>query len=271
MENVAPSPNRVRAAATVIVARDTGSEIEVLLAQRAPGLRFMANAHVFPGGALHEGDRAEGLHVWSTRAAHAWPAEVSDPVLDRALAWTALRETWEEVGILLSAPDAADMGLIAELRRALHAGRSLSEVLDRLRLPLDLSALVPLIRWITPQSEPVRFDTRFYVARAPAIQELQPDGTETTAAIWCSPQRAIDESDRKTMILSPPTRRTLLEIADVTRVAQLLERAQRHPPATVEPIMRVEPAGERLILFPGDPEHPVRDRALRGPTRTTWG
>jgi len=269
MEKSASSPAPVRAAATVIVARDTGSEIEVLLAQRAAGLRFMANAHVFPGGALHDGDRAEALSVWSERSAHAWPGE-HDPALDRALAWTALRETWEEVGVLLTTQAHADVSRIVELRRALHAGQPLAEVLARLAVPLDLSALVPLIRWITPQSEPIRFDTRFFVARAPASQELDPDGTETAAAIWCSPRRAIAESDDRTMILSPPTRRTLLEIMDVTSVVQLLERAQQRPPVTVEPIMRIEPSGQRLLVFPGDPEHPIRERLLQGPTRTKW-
>ena len=269
MDKVAPSPASPRPAATVIVARDAGAEIEVLLAQRAPGLKFMANAHVFPGGALHAGDRAEALSVWSQRAAHAWPG-TDDPELDRALAWTAVRETWEEVGLLLTTQPEADLSRVRELRRALHSGAALGEVLEQLALPLDLSALVPLIRWITPQSEPVRFDTRFYVARAPASQTLEPDGTETTAAIWCAPKRAIAESDQKMMILSPPTRRTLLEIADVTSVTELLERAQQQPAATVEPIMRIEPSGERLIVFPGDRDHPNAERVLRGPTRTIW-
>ena len=268
MDHVA-SPPPARPASTVIIARDAGSEIEVLLAKRAATLRFMANAHVFPGGALHEGDRADALAPRTRRIPQAWPDGL-DPVVDRALAWTALRETLEEVGVLLGADQQVDPTHIGELRRGLHAGEPLAVMLERLDLTLDLGVLVPLIRWITPRSEPVRFDTRFYVAPAPVVQALHPDGTETSDAIWCSPRVAIAEHDRGSMILSPPTRRTLLEITDVPTVAQLLERARCNAPFTVEPILRIEANGDRLILFPGDPDHPVRERLLRGPTRAVW-
>jgi 8-oxo-dGTP pyrophosphatase MutT (NUDIX family) len=264
-----PSPVPARPASTVIIARDAGPELEVLLAKRAPGLRFMANAHVFPGGALHAGDCDAALATRTQRAPRVWPGS-TDPALDHGLAWAALRETLEEVGILLSLREAADPARVRELRAALHAGVPLASALAVLQSQLDLSQLVPFIRWVTPPSEPIRFDTRFYVAPAPPAQTLHPDGTETTAALWCSPQRAIAESDQRRMILSPPTRRTLLEIADVGSVAELLERVQQRPAFTVEPIIRTDPGGECTILYPGDPDHPIREPILRGATRTKW-
>ncbi len=120
-------------------------------------------------------------------------------------------------------------------RARLHGGGSFAEVLAALDCRLDLSTLVPLSRWITPSRNPIRFDTRFYVARAPSNMDAIADGTESIALAWYSPARAIGEHRAKTLLLSPPTLCTIEEIAPLSSVNRLLEYAAGRRPPCIEP------------------------------------
>jgi 8-oxo-dGTP pyrophosphatase MutT (NUDIX family) len=266
MVDVESAPAQPRPAATVLVARDAEGEVEFLLAQRSASLRFMGGAHVFPGGGVQASDRsAEAVRITRV-AALPWPGSI-DPELDRAHVFACIRETLEEVGLLLGTAIATEQ--LVQLRTETRSDRDFAECLANLGLSLDLSALVPLIRWITPTSEPMRFDTRFYVARAPEDQHAEADARETVSLIWRSARAAIEEADRGVMRLSPPTRRTLQEIARVMSVSELLAKARAGSAPTVEPILRVID-GKRMILYPGDPDHPVASPALGGPLRSLF-
>jgi 8-oxo-dGTP pyrophosphatase MutT (NUDIX family) len=256
-----------RHASTVLVARDASDTdapaLQILLTQRHASLRFMGGAYVFPGGTLQASDSDAGL-ASACGAPLAWPSQ-SDAPLDIAHALAAIRETFEEAGLLLGAPE-LEAGALALLRRRLLDGEDFGMLLATARIALDLSAVVPFMHWVTPLAEPRRFDTRFYVAKAPEQQRAEIDARETIDLIWRAPSTAVAEAQSGSLVLSPPTLRTLQQIEHVNTVAALLTLARASRAPRVEPIIRII-AGARTIIFPGDPEHPVREQLLKGATR----
>ena len=266
MPNAEPIPPP-RPAGTVLIARDVGAAVEILLGKRHPNMRFMAGAHVFPGGSVHDNDRSPVLATRVRVGARAWPGS-HDAELDRLHALAVIRETLEEVGLLLGCEVIAPNEL-TRLRDTVRAGADFGESLAAAGISLDLSVLTPLIRWITPRQEPIRFDTRFYVARAPDDQIADADPREVVELDWLTPTAAFEGAQAGRLRLSPPTRRTLEEVAAIPSVASLLEFAAKSHAPTIEPIFR-EIDGKRVILYPGDPDHPVPNPALRGPTRATF-
>ena len=232
--------------------------------QRSPELRFMGGMYVFPGGAVHEQDASPGLKARVRRDVRAW-ADDEDPALGRAHALAAIRETCEEAGVLLGVPPIATDQL-ARVRGELLAGAELAPLLEQLGISIDLAVLTPLSRWITPARQAIRFDTRFYVARAPEGQSVSPEEREIVAVTWRTPERAVHEHQQGTLLLSPPTYCTLEDMIGIASTDELAAYAASRLPPCIEPMSaRIE--GKNMILFPGDPEHPVRERALRGPTR----
>ena len=234
--------------------------------KRNAGLRFMGGVYVFPGGSVAASDGDPALEKQLAHGALPWD-ELGDSARDRAFAIAAIRETLEEAGLLLGTEDAVlEAARLRALRAQLASGIDFGALLSLSRLTLDLSQLAPLVRWVTPLSEPIRFDTRFYVARLPAGQIAEPDTRESVDLKWLSPRAALAQTESGSMRLAPPTHRTLHELQDIESVTALRAHARAARPATVEPVL-CEIDGARWVLFPGDPQHPVRDRVLRGPTR----
>ncbi|HEX4355391.1 MAG TPA: hypothetical protein VHZ95_20835 [Polyangiales bacterium] len=253
-----------RPASTVLIARDGSSGVEFLLTQRNTRMRFMAGAFVFPGGAVSASDGSDELARHIASAPPSWP-NMDDARIERAHAMAAVRETFEEVGVLIGAPPLSIAQLEA-MRARLMNGEDFGALLGLEKIALALDALLPLIRWITPRSEPIRFDTRFYVARAPRDQEARHDGTECIALTWRTASASIGDADAGTILMSAPTRQTLQALQGIESVDDLLEHARHSKAPTVEPIMKLID-GVRTVLYPGDPDHPVAGRALAGPTR----
>lgn len=248
-----------------MLARDAAhGGVEVLLIRRSPELRFMGGVYVFPGGAVHAQDESAELHARVARDVAAW-GHGADRALDRTYALAAIRETCEEVGVLLGVQHVTSEQL-AHARSELLAGAALAAALAAFGAMLDLAVLAPLSRWITPARQTIRFDTRFYVTPAPADQHPTPEQGEIVDAVWRSPERAVEEHQAKTLTLSPPTYCTLEDVIGIRSVAELIAYANSRPPPCIEPVSATVD-GKNMILFPGDPEHPVRERALRGPTR----
>ena len=192
----AERPTEPRQAASVIVLRDGGDGLEVLLVRRNPAARFMGGAWVFPGGAV---DAHEGGGDQSHRIA-------------------AVREVEEEAG---------------------------------LRLP-DPAALVRFSRWITPPQMPIRFDTHFFLAAAPAGQEAQVDGTEMVALAWHTPAGALAAHRRGELQLVFPTIKHLEQLAGFASATALLDWATGREVTAVEP--HVEFTGETArVVLPGEP------------------
>ena len=193
--NLDGPPVTPRPAATVLLVRD-GDPWELLMVHRPGGADFAPGAYVFPGGAVHEEDR-----LWADEVAAA-----------------AIRETFEETGILLArrAERFARAGDCDEVRSRFAAGASFGEALRALGLEPAFDELSIFARWITPAQLRRRFDTRFYVAAMPAGQAVHPQEGEVTDWLWISPRRALDTNE---ITLVYATRAILESVADQRDVA----------------------------------------------------
>ena len=183
-----PHSAPILAAATILLLRDEPA-FEVLMVKRHHQIDFAAGALVFPGGKTHAGDH-DG--AWEARCV-GWEAPAPHK---RALRIAAIREAYEETGILLARH--GDLSAFAGDERAGAARdeiatdrRSFLSLVAELDLRLDLDALSVFARWITPPLTPKRFDTWFYVAAAPPDQLALCDGWETVDAEWIAPAEAL--------------------------------------------------------------------------------
>lgn len=222
--------------ATVMLLRDAPEGLQVLLMRRHAASGVLGGVHVFPGGKLDPDDLAHP----APDVPPALLSALAEPALDAATAaalyLAAVRETWEECG-----------------------------------LRLDVASLWPWSRWITPRQPSVtnkRFDTRFFVAAAPAGQDAQHDDHEATEVVWTTPRDALERYWAGAIDLAPPQIMSLAELARLQNVQQALALARSRPPALIEP----EPFDEngcRVICYPGDPRHSRRQPVWPGPTRLT--
>lgn len=230
----------IRDASTVVLMRDTTGTIEVLMLCRGNSHTVMNNAYVFPGGKLddadHEADKIARLKL---------PGDartlLNEPDLSiqqaAALFVAACRETHEETGVTLQARD-----------------------------------ITPLSRWITPNTPAMmrkRFDARFFVARMPAGQTAVHDGQEATDSAWFSPEQGLRAYYRGDITLAPPQIMTLAGLLPYQRVDDVLNMAADSTPGVVEPHV-FKSDDTRVLAYPGDPAHPVPQRAIPGPSRLVY-
>jgi 8-oxo-dGTP pyrophosphatase MutT (NUDIX family) len=211
-----------RDASTVVLLRDPGPEVYLL--RRVKGMAFAGGMHVFPGGAVDPAD-ADARIAWQGPSAAEWAEWFgADEPTARALVCAAVRETFEECGVLL----AGDPELLADVssdeweaeRVALESRQqSLSQLLARRNLVLRADLLRPLAHWITPEVEPKRFDTRFFLAQMPAGQVCRHVGGEADERLWIRPADAIAQG----LTMLPPTWTTLQELATYPDVPSALE------------------------------------------------
>lgn len=190
--------------------------LEVLMVERHGGMLFGPGALVFPGGKLDPQDRDP-----------AWFAELGSEADEMRIC--AIRETFEETGMLLGRRKDGGQAVAdnAALRSKVIAGElAFREAIALLGLQLDLEALTLFSRWITPISQPIRFDASFYIARAPSGQEAVCDGRETITAEWLAPCTALGLADAGRRKLMTPTRANLSVLAESPCVEHALESAK---------------------------------------------
>jgi 8-oxo-dGTP pyrophosphatase MutT (NUDIX family) len=256
----------IKDASTVIVLREADGGIETFMLCRHHQSGFMGGAHVFPGGKV---DAADCDSRWRERVDHS-ADEITerlgetDPARGLGLLVAAVRETFEEAGVLLAqTSEGVDL---AESRRRLLEGAPFIELADAIDMKIDAMALAPYARWITPKMESRRFDTRFYIAVVPADQVASHDGSETTSAVWLRPEGALDDMLAGRIKLAPPTVRTLRWLAEFSDARSVIDDALSRKPPLVRPRLVTGNDGWFLAL-PGDPEHPEDDPVLPGATR----
>ena len=205
MNPVIPEP-----AATVCLVREGAAGLEVYLTRRHADLVFLGGFHVFPGGKV---DREDFSPAMRSRCRHrdlleaAAAMGVADPEQGMGFRVAAIREVFEETGVLLAE---GDRPLPAEelrrFRRQLHAGHcSFLQFLEAENSYLPLDCLLWFAHWITPATSPRRFDTHFFAARMPEGQEAQPFAEEVSASGWEEPARAIERWKRGEIKIIPPT------------------------------------------------------------------
>ena len=224
------------------------------MVQRARQLAFGANAWVYPGGRVDQADAANAARV-GINLSDA-DASVMLDVESGGLAWwfAAVRETVEEVGMLLGTP-AVDARLLAELRTALDqdGGDGFCALLEQHEIVLDLSALHEVARFVTPVGPPRRFDARFFVTKAPLEQVPRHDSSEIVATQWIKPRDAIGAWRAGELELMAVTHRMLACLDRFETTGEALARAALRPEAAH---LRVDdPDGEYLVYMPGDPEY----------------
>lgn len=253
---VVPMPS-----ATVTLVRDAPRGIEVLMMQRNLQSGFVPGMYVFPGGGLDETDlsfKNNSLCKCLDDAAASGALGVAG---DGLAYWAAaIREAFEESGLLLARDDAGDVVSLAdpeiarrftEHRRRLNAGDlQFPALLQAEALQLAADQLVYFAHWITPVGLPRRYDTRFFMAEAPAEQEPLQDERETIAAVWVAPGEALTRHRRDEFAMRTPTVRTLETFADYANVANLRKAlaAQSEVPVMLP---RIGKDGGRIL--PGEP------------------
>jgi len=186
-----------RPAATIVLLRDADAGLEVFMIKRSGLSDVLGDAYVFPGGKVDSNDASEGVLGRLDTPAEHLHRTLGEPEIDTATAAglfvAALRETFEEAGLLLST--GMTDPLMREATAAAREGLSFADVLDRFGLELAVSGLAPWSRWITPKMPSVmrkRFDTRFFVASVPQGLEPVHDDHEATHSEWVRPRQALE-------------------------------------------------------------------------------
>jgi 8-oxo-dGTP pyrophosphatase MutT (NUDIX family) len=242
-------------AATVLLLRDDPNPppgrgpLQVFLQRRVAGMAFAGGMTVFPGGRVDPSDRPDP-RWWSGPSPTRWAQLLGCTVeLAGALVHAAVRETFEECGVLLAGPGPVPhherQGLVTHRR-------TLGEVLAGAHLTLRSDLLAAWSRWITPEQSPKRFDTAFFVARVPANQQADAHTTEVVEASWWHPAVALEHWERGDMQLLAPTFTSLREIAAHPDAASVLAAAAQRVVAPITP--RVRRAGDQVVvMLPDDP------------------
>lgn len=267
-------------ASTVVLMRPMdGVPFEVFLVRRHRKSRFMANAYVYPGGRLDDTDCEVTL---INHCRDYLPEVISDQMnvegeTARGLYVAAVRETFEEAGALLfveadgtpidlANPDELDR---YELYREALVDEEVTfdQLIGWEDLIISFEKLVYFAHWITPEIEPLRYDTRFFLTRTPEGQELIHDNQETTDSIWITPAEALERYERSELHLAPPTIITLWQLTHFHSIDHVFDYYRDRPVARVLPYP-VAQNGTMVLALPGDPDYPeVVHVSVEGPTR----
>jgi 8-oxo-dGTP pyrophosphatase MutT (NUDIX family) len=269
-ENKEAQASAPRDAATVLLLRPAGNEFEVFMVKRSGLSDVLGEAHVFPGGKVDAADGSAEMQAQVSGAGQLNPAAMGEELPpDRLVAMfvAAVRETYEEAGVLL-ARNAGGADLQGG-RKRVNAKESFATVLADMQVKLDLTALVPWVRWVTPTFLAKRFDARFFLAAAPLDQDAVHDDYEATHSEWISPGEALARWERNDIKLAPATYKSLAHLALYPSIDAAMMDARSRPAPIVMP-HSYERDGAREIVLPGDPEHPTRTPAIPGPTRLRW-
>jgi 8-oxo-dGTP pyrophosphatase MutT (NUDIX family) len=251
-------PAPPRPASTIVLVRDGDDGPEVLLLRRHGRSGFAAGAWVFPGGTVDKEDRepliADRLdgpspEEWAARM------ELDDPAEALGFVVAAIREAFEETGILLSsdAGVAADAESLDVARRALLSevvGMRQVAVTRNVRLAAD--RMVYLAHWVTPEPEPRRYDTRFFLAPVGADALCVPHEAEMTESIWLTPAVAVEHFRSESLKMLPPTVHTLRRLARYGSVDEMLSALGSAPVPMILPVMRRQGDGVAIVLPPED-------------------
>ena len=227
--------------ASVLIIRDGAAHarhgtLQILMVKRHKNMRFAGGAYVFPGGKLDPADRA--FEEDEQRKALPEINEEINPEF-RGLRYAALREAFEETGLIIGRIDGQKIGedrrkAVDEKYRArvLDGSISLAEFLSKSGIALDVKDCIPFAHWITPKAYSMRFDTRFFLCVAPAGQVPSPDGHEITEVEWMYPMTLVEESDG---ILMFPTMMNLKKLGQAKSVAEALNLLAKRDIVTVMP------------------------------------
>ncbi|MDJ0787278.1 MAG: NUDIX hydrolase [Myxococcota bacterium] len=249
------TPPLPRPSATILLLRDGPAGLEVFMVQRHHQIDFATGALVFPGGKVDPGDADPRLVERARRG--AGPARDAFPIHVAAIHVAAIRETFEESGVLLARPRGSDAlvdaerlsGLDPEREKLEQGDLTLADLCEREDLELALDLLEPFAHWITPEFMPKRFDTHFFLVPAPKDHLAAHDGRESVDSVWISPREAAADAEagRRTIIF--PTLMNVKKLARSDSVEAALGAARSGPVVTVLPRVEVRD-GEKMMVLP---------------------
>jgi 8-oxo-dGTP pyrophosphatase MutT (NUDIX family) len=249
-------------AATILLLRDGSPDLEVFMVERHHQVDFARGALVFPGGKVDRADLEPGLRVRCDGAPE------SDAEL--ALSVAAIRETFEESGILLARPRPLGDLVTGERLREIesrhreplnHGQTTLREIIDAEDLTLACDLLIPFAHWITPEVAPKRFDTRFFLVAAPPDQVALHDGGESVDSTWTTPSTTLAEADAGRCTIVFPTRLNLMKLGRSHGVEEALATARASTIVTVMPRIEHTEAGA-VLRIPAEADYDVVDAPL---------
>lgn len=241
-ESAAPNSaaSEPKRSATVLLLQD--DPLQVLMVQRA-GRGAFPSTMVFPGGVVEPGDGDENWREIFTDFDDFEPAE-------REFRIAAIREVWEETGILIGAKRSIPR----------RPGVTFAFATDALGVTLTLGSLTPFGHWITPAVEPRRFDTRFFLARMPENQTAIADSTETLSTDWLSPVLGVELALSGQAPIIFPTMANLALLAESESVSAAIEAASARTLNVIQPEITLLDDGRPRITIPSDSGYPI----------TTW-
>ncbi len=247
-------PTHPKLSATVLLIREA-PDLQVLMVRRHSEIEFAGGALVFPGGKTDPDDDNPDWHAHTD-------GDYSGS--DQILRIAAVREAFEEAGILLARPatqcgigepliDGQTAAALSPLRDPIERGEvSFMETIRDEGLVLALDTLIHFGHWVTPEMMPKRFDTHFYLAPTPEGQVALQDGRETTEAIWLEPQAALDLEAANQADIIFPTRMNLGKLAEADSVAQAIKRFSREPVISVTPQIGKNTLGQPCLNIPAE-------------------
>lgn len=255
--------NEATPAATLVLLRETSAGVELFMAERAKTMGFAGGMMVFPGGKVDEAD------VALARDAELAPGFAALDPVDAAARIAAIRETFEEAGVLLSEGGPVSEELRDHWRaRIVSHEESFADFLRTTGHRLNADALVPFAHWCPPKNlEKRRFDTRFYLVRMPAGETAEHDGGESVRSRWITAKDALARADAGESAIIFPTRRNLERLAQHDSIDALIAAARATPVRLIEPQVEVRD-GRPHLCIPEGCGYPVTaepiERALRG-------
>jgi 8-oxo-dGTP pyrophosphatase MutT (NUDIX family) len=247
-----------RQAATVLLLRDGVSGLEVYVLRRTKGMPFAGGMTAYPGGGVdpRDGDTEIG---WAGPPPAQWATAFGcDERMARELVCAAVRETFEEAGVLLAGsddgsvvPDVSGDDWEEQRQALLRRDVSLAELLAGRGLVLRSDLLRPFAHWITPPVEPRRYDTKFFAAALPVGQEARHVSGEADEADWLTPRAALAEMSAGTRPMLPPTSHTLGQLAPFPDVAAALAGSPPEPLHPISPTFQKDADGSWAVLPDG--------------------
>ncbi|MCX5195962.1 NUDIX hydrolase [Streptomyces sp. NBC_00249] len=260
------TPVEPKRAATVMLLRDTPDGPAVHMLRRRASMAFAGGAYAYPGGGVDPRDEDHRIG-WAGPGQDVWAARLgTDAATAQAIVCGAVRETFEEAGVLLAGetPDTVvgdTTGDDWEADREALVGRELSfaEFLDRRGLLLRSDLLGAWARWITPEFEPRRYDTWFFVAALPEGQRTRNASTEADRTVWIRPADAAAGYDKGELLMMPPTISTLRSLQPYPSAAGALGAAAGQDLTAVLAQATLED-GELVLSWPGHEEFTKRVR-----------
>ena len=230
------NPAIPRQAATVLLLRTVRPQMQVFMLARHEEIDFASGALVFPGGKV---DAADGDPALAPFVSGAESLEDTG----RALRVAAIREAFEECGVLLARERGAQasvpparLNTLEAYRQPLTRGETtMLELVTREKLDLAADLLVAYSHWVTPVFMPKRFDTWFFLAHAPEDQLAIHDGCESVDSVWISPSAALADLEAKRRVILFPTRLNLMMLDEARTADEAIAAARLRPIRTVEP------------------------------------